>query len=57
MELTELIQQVLEKKEGLNLSTEGDERRILKHEEGASFIAAWIGVEEDRERQREDLCR
>lgn len=56
MELTELIQQVLEK-EGLNLSTEGDERRILKHEEGASFIAAWIGVEEDRERQREDLCR
>lgn len=57
MELTELIQQVLEKKEGLNLSTDGNKRRALKHEEGASFIAAWIGVEEDRERQREDLCR
>lgn len=53
MALAGLIQQVLEKKEGLTQNMDEDERRTLKQEEDTSFIAAGMaagGAGRDREK-------
>ena len=44
MALAGLIQQVLEKKEGLNQNVDEDEMRTLRQEEDTSFIAAGMGA-------------